>query len=139
MNDIISMVWIIFLNDIMLSYVDFFFLFFILYVFHSIAIFHSYLLIFYTILHTFFCLYQLYLYSILWTKFSVYFDFENLFVMINIWVVFKALETKKSIVLNLLSVSNTILSCFFLFLLVIDLYFLILAVNAQIFSCTAKN
>ena len=67
------------------------------------------------------------------------FDFENLFVMINIWVVFKALETKKSIVLNFFFVSNTILSCFFLFLLVVNLYFLILAVNAQIFSCTAKN
>ena len=36
--------------------------------------------------------------------------------------------------LNLDFVNNTILSCFFLFFLIIYLWFLILAVNAQIFN-----
>ena len=35
---------------------------------------------------------------------------------------------------NLIFVNNTILSCFFHFLLIIDLYFLIPAVVAQIFN-----
>ena len=34
--------------------------------------------------------------------------------------------------------NNTILSCFFLFFLIINLYFLIPAVNAQIFNPNAK-
>ena len=41
-------------------------------------------------------------------------------------------------VFNLIFASDTILSCFFLFFLVIDLYFLIAAVNAQIFNPTAE-
>ena len=43
-----------------------------------------------------------------------------------------------SIVFNLVFVNNTILSGFLLFFLMIDLYFLIPAVNAQIFNPTAE-
>ena len=39
---------------------------------------------------------------------------------------------------NLFFASNTILSCFFLFFLFIDVYFLILAVIANIFNLTAE-
>ena len=48
----------------------------------------------------------------------------------------KALET--SVVFNLSFHNSTILSCFFLFFFIIDLYFLILAVIAQIFNPTAE-
>ena len=57
------------------------------------------------------------------------------------WLIFgsiKNLEIKASIVFNLDFANNTILSCFFLFLLIIDLYFLIPAVITQIFYPTAK-
>ena len=40
--------------------------------------------------------------------------------------------------LNLDFANNTILSCFFLFFLIIDLYFLIPAVTAQIFNTIAE-
>ena len=40
--------------------------------------------------------------------------------------------------LNLDFVNNTILSCFFLYFPIIDLYFLIPAVTTQIFKPTAK-
>ena len=40
--------------------------------------------------------------------------------------------------LNLDFANNTILSCFFFFLLIIDLYFLIAAVIAQIFNQIAE-
>ena len=50
----------------------------------------------------------------------------------------KALEIKTSIVFNLSLPNNTILSCFFFFFLIIDLYFLIPAVIAQIFSLTTE-
>ena len=40
--------------------------------------------------------------------------------------------------LNLDFAKNTILSCFFLFFLIIDLYFLILAVIMQFFNPTAE-
>ena len=46
----------------------------------------------------------------------------------------KALEIETSIVFA----DNTILSCSFLFFLIIDLYFLLLAVTTQIFNPTAK-
>ena len=46
----------------------------------------------------------------------------------------KAVEIETSIVFA----NNTILSCSFLFFLIIDLYFLILAVITQIFNPTAK-
>ena len=46
----------------------------------------------------------------------------------------KALEIKTSMLFNLDFDNNTILSCFFLFFLIIDLYFLIPAVIAQIFN-----
>ena len=49
-----------------------------------------------------------------------------------------ALEIKTSIVPNLIFANNTILSCLFLFSLVIDLYFLIHVVIAQFFITTAK-
>ena len=55
----------------------------------------------------------------------------------------KALEMKTSTVFNLVFASNTILSCFFLFFLIIDLYFLIPGVifkviPAHIFNPTAE-
>ena len=49
----------------------------------------------------------------------------------------KVLEIRTLIVFNLTFPSNTILSCFF-FLFIINLYFLISAVIAQIFIRTAK-
>ena len=45
----------------------------------------------------------------------------------------KALEIKNSLLFNLDFPNNTILSCFFFFFLIIDLYFLIPAAIAQIF------
>ena len=50
----------------------------------------------------------------------------------------QALEIKTLIVFNLVFDSNTILSCFFLFLLIIDLYFLIPAVNSQTLNPTSE-
>ena len=44
----------------------------------------------------------------------------------------KALEIKTSMLFNLNLANNTILSCFFFFFLIIDLYFLIPAVIAQV-------
>ena len=46
----------------------------------------------------------------------------------------KALEIKISMLFNLDFAKNTILSCFFFFFLIIDLYFLIAAVTAQMFN-----
>ena len=46
----------------------------------------------------------------------------------------KALEIKISLLFNLSFVYKTVLSCFFFFFLMIDLYFLIPAAIAQIFS-----
>ena len=48
------------------------------------------------------------------------------------------IEIKTSMVCNLVFVNNTTLLCFFFFFLVIDLYFLIPAVIAQIFNPTAE-
>ena len=45
---------------------------------------------------------------------------------------------RTAIVANLAFPSHTILSCFFLFFLIIDLYFLIPAVIAHIFNLTAE-
>ena len=51
----------------------------------------------------------------------------------------KALEIRTSIVFNLVFHNNAILSCFvFFFFLIIDLYFLIPEVIAQIFNPTAE-
>ena len=50
----------------------------------------------------------------------------------------KALEIRISIVLNFYFPNNTILSCFFFFLFITDLYFLIPAVIAQMFIPTAE-
>ena len=47
---------------------------------------------------------------------------------------FKALDIKTSIIFHFGFPNSTILSCFFLFFVIIDLYFLILAVIAQIFN-----
>ena len=52
------------------------------------------------------------------------------------WI--KVLESRTSRVYYLALPSNTILSYFFLFFLIIDLYFLIPAVNAQIFNSTIE-
>ena len=46
----------------------------------------------------------------------------------------KVLEIKSSMLFNLDFANNTILSCFFFFFLIIDLYFLTPAVIAQIFN-----
>ena len=47
-------------------------------------------------------------------------------------------RVKTSMVFNLIFAKNMILSCFFFFFLVIDLYFLIPAVIRQILNCPAK-
>ena len=54
------------------------------------------------------------------------------------FVSIKALEVKTSILCNLDFAKKTILSCFFFFFLIIDLYFLIPAVVAQIFNPIAE-
>ena len=67
---------------------------------------------------------------------SLYF-FNTLFIRTNssriICESIKALETKTSLLFNLVFAKNTILSCFFLFFLIIELQFLIPAVTAQTF------
>ena len=50
----------------------------------------------------------------------------------------KTLEIRTSIVFNLSFPNNTIFSCFFFFFFIIDLYFLIPAVLAQIYIPTAE-
>ena len=50
----------------------------------------------------------------------------------------KALEIKTSVLFNLNFANNTVLSCLFLFFLVIDLYFVIAAVISQIFNPIAE-
>ena len=50
----------------------------------------------------------------------------------------KALEIRTSIVFNLTFPNNTVLSCFFFFLFIIYLYFLISAVIAQMFIPTSE-
>ena len=50
----------------------------------------------------------------------------------------KALEIKTSVLFNLVFAHNFILSCFFFFFSIIDLYFLTTAVIAQIFNPTAE-
>ena len=50
----------------------------------------------------------------------------------------KALEINASILFSFDFDNNTILSCFFFFVLIIDLYFLIPAVIAQIFNPIAE-
>lgn len=50
----------------------------------------------------------------------------------------KALEINTSIAVNLFFSNNTFLSCFFLLVLIIDLCFLIPAVNVQIFNPGAE-
>ena len=50
----------------------------------------------------------------------------------------KAMKIKTSMLLNLDFVDNALLSCFFFFFLIIDLYFLIPAAIAQIFNPVAE-
>ena len=50
----------------------------------------------------------------------------------------KALKIKTSLVFSLAFANRTILSCFFLFVLIMDLSFLISAFNAQSFNPTAE-
>ena len=50
----------------------------------------------------------------------------------------KTLEIRTSVVFNLPFLSNDILSCFFFFFIIIDFYFLISAVTAQICIATAE-
>ena len=52
--------------------------------------------------------------------------------------IFKAVEIKTSMLFNLDFADNTILSCFFFFFLLIDIYFLIPAVIAQLFHTIAE-
>ena len=51
----------------------------------------------------------------------------------------KALEIKSSMLFNLDSANNTTLSCFFFFFFIIDVYFLIPAVTAQLFNPIAER
>ena len=58
-----------------------------------------------------------------------------------LWLIFgsiKALEIKISIVFNLVFAENAISSCFFIFFLIIDLYFLITPVIVQTFNPVAE-
>ena len=55
-----------------------------------------------------------------------------------IFELIEALEVKASMLFNLDFVSSTILSRFFFFFLIIDLYFLIPTVVTQIFNSTAE-
>ena len=50
----------------------------------------------------------------------------------------KTLEFKTSIVFKLVFANNTVISCFFSFFYIIDLYFFIPAVIAQIFNPNAE-
>ena len=50
----------------------------------------------------------------------------------------KVLEIKTSMLFNLHLANNTILSCYFVFLLIIDLYLLFLGVTAQIINPIAE-
>ena len=84
----------------------------------------------------------------MWAKFEVFkfliyyfiqlYSFRTLFIKTNSsWLItesIKALEIKTSMLFNLDFANNTILSCFFFFFLIIDLYFLTPAVIAQIFN-----
>lgn len=51
----------------------------------------------------------------------------------------KALESKFLIVFNPVPAYNFVLSCFFLFFLMIDFHFLIPAVNLKAFNLTAES
>ena len=68
--------------------------------------------------------------------------FRTLFIKIDLsWLTIesiKALEIKTSMSFNLDFASNTILSYFFFYFLIIDLYFLIRAVIAQTFISIAE-
>ena len=48
----------------------------------------------------------------------------------------KALQIKTLVVSNLIFVNSTILLCYFIFFLMIELYFLMSAVNAEFFNAT---
>ena len=50
----------------------------------------------------------------------------------------KPLEIRTSVLFNLNFANNTVLSCLFFFFLIIDLYFVIAAVIAQIFDPIAE-
>ena len=50
----------------------------------------------------------------------------------------KAMKIKTSMLLNLDFVDNALLSCFFFFFLIIDLYFLIPAAITQLFNLIAE-
>ena len=88
------------------------------------------------------------LYSIFCRSFRIFYSFlslysvSTLFTETNLlWLIYesiKALETRTSIAFNLAFHSNTVLSCFFLFYLIIDSHFLILAVITLICNPTAE-
>ena len=125
--------------------INFYFLIFFLYVFHSATTFHHYLLLFLRhFFHTFLCLYQPYLCSIFHSIFRIFdFFFSSRYTLLNKFVILiyeaiHAIEIKISIVFNLVFASNTILSYIYLFFLIIDFYFLILAVIAQTFNPTRR-
>ena len=75
------------------------------------------------------------------SSFASLYSFNSLFIETNyLWLIYeliKAFEIKISITFNLIFAINTILSCFFFFFLIIDLYFLIPAVITQFFNSPA--
>ena len=76
------------------------------------------------------------------SSFISLYSFRTLFIKTNSsWLItesIKALEIKTSMLFNLDFANNTILLCFFFFFLITDLYFLILAVIAQILNPIAE-
>ena len=75
-------------------------------------------------------------------SFNSSYSFSTLFIETNSsWLIFESirdLEINTSILFNLDFANNAILSCFFFFFLIIDLYFLISAVIAQIINPVAE-
>ena len=81
-------------------------------------------------------LYLIFFYFYLIIFFSTFFIETNSSWLIYKWI--KVLKIKTSISFNLVFPRNTVLSYFFLFFLLIDLYLLIPTVVAQIFNPTAE-
>ena len=79
--------------------------------------------------------------GLLISSFISLYSFNTLFIKTSLpWLKYKSTKKLEIRTLNYFEISfpgNTILSCFFFFF-IIDLYFLILAVIAQIFNSTAK-
>ena len=71
-------------------------------------------------------------------SFILSYSFYTLFIKTNSsWMIFestKAFEIETSVLVDLVFANKVILSCFFFFFLILDIYFLILASTAQILS-----